>query len=409
MAVNTFSTFSANSQTFIAAKTLSRINRDVVVAALGKKEKLPHRFSRTFQFTRFEKLALPQTPLVEGVTPSSRSMSINTVQAVMDQFGDVVELTDIAVITSKHPTLQQAIELIGEQAAELIDREVIEILLTNTSVSFPGSATSRATIGATDVLDTTTVKKALAALRGGGARPVSGRMMWGLMDNFSEMDLLEDTSFKDAASDITVRILQNGEIGMWMGTRWIVSNLLPNILGIAAASTASSATGGSLATATSYDLVVVAVDDALGFEVEVSQEAVQVTGGAETSIDITMPATVGVLYKVYNGLTSAGQQFLVSSGNAPGAVVNVKTDPATGEQPSAAPATGRTVRFVWMFGMEMFAVPELQSLQTFITPAQSSDSDPLMQRRKVGWKVNFKSVILNEAFVERIEVESAFD
>ncbi len=409
MAVNTFSTFSANSQTFIAAKTLSRINRDIVVAALGRKEKLPHRFSRTFQFTRFEKLNLPQSPLTEGVTPSSRSMSINTVQAVMDQFGDVVELTDIAVITTKHPTLQQAIELIGEQAAELIDREVIEILLANTTVSFPGAATSRATIGATDVLDTTTVKKALAALRSGGARPVAGRMMWGLMDNFSEMDLLEDQTFQDAASRSNIRVLQNGEVGNWMGVRWIVSNLLPAILGIAAAATASSGTVGSLALTTSYDLVVVAVNDSLGFEVEVSQEAVQSTAGGDTSIDITMPATTGVTYKVYNGLTSAGQQFLVSSGNAPSAVVNVGTDPATGEQPSAAPATGRTVRFVWMFGMEMFAVPELQSLQTFITPAQSSDSDPLMQRRKVGWKVNFKPVILNEAFVNRIEVESAFN
>src|SRR5262245_20083883 len=102
MATNTFSTFQNNAQTYIAAKTLMRINRDVVVAALGKKEKLPNRFSRTFQYTRFEKLNLPQTPLTEGVSPTSRSMSINIVQAVMDQFGDVVELTDIAVITAKH-------------------------------------------------------------------------------------------------------------------------------------------------------------------------------------------------------------------------------------------------------------------------------------------------------------------
>lgn len=408
MATNTFSTFQSNSQTFIAAKTLSRIQRDVIVAGLGKKEKLPHRFSQTFQFTRFEKLALPQAPLSEGVSPSSRSMSISTVQAVMDQFGDVVELTDIAVITSKHPTLQQAIELIGEQAAELIDREVIEVLLSNTSVSFPGSATSRVTIGAADVLDTSTVKRVTAGLRSGGARPVSGRMFWGLMDPFVEMDLLEDSTFVDAASRSNIVALHNGEAGIWMGIRWIVSNLLPTISRLADVTTASSATAGSLAASTNHFIRVVKVDDSLGFDVAVTREQTQATAASQTSINVTMPSDANATYKVYIG-TVSGSLFLSSSGNAPSAVVNVGTVPTSGEQPINEPNTGRVIHVSWIMGMESFAVPELQSLQTFITPATPSDSDPLVQRRKVGWKVNFKPVILNQAFMERIESESAFN
>ena len=408
MALNTFSTFQNNAQKFIAAKTLMRINRDVIVAGLGRKERLPNRFARTFQFTRYEKLALPQSPLTEGVTPTGRAMTISTVQAVMDQFGDVVELSDIAVITAKHPALQQAIELIGEQAAELIDREVIEILLSNTNVTFPGSATSRATLAGTDVIDTTTVKRVMAALRSQGARPVSARMMWGLTDPFMEMDLLEDATFKDAASESNIRALQNGEVGMWMGTRWLVSNLLPSVERLADVTTASSATSGSLAVSTNHFIKVVAVDDALGFDVAVTQQQTQATAAAQTSINVTMPATRGRTYKVYVGTTS-GNLFLSSSGNAPGAVVNFGTVPTSGEQPIANPATGVTVRFAWIMGMEAFAVPELQSLETFITPDAPSDSDPLKQRRKVGWKVNFKPVILNEDFIERIEASSAFD
>lgn len=408
MAQNTFSTFSSNAQTFIAAKTLSRIKRDIVVAGMAKKEKLPNRFSRTFQFTRFEKLNLPQTPLTEGTTPSSRSMSISTVQAVMDQFGDVVELTDIAQITTKHPTLQQAIELIGEQAAELIDRECIEVLLANSDVSFPGSATSRVTIGATDVLDTATVKSALAALRSGGARPIQGRLLMGLMDPYSEMDLLEDTTFQNAASYSNIRVLQNGEVGQWMGVVWMVSNLLPTVSRLADVSTASSATAGSLTPATSYDLKVVAVDDALGFDVAATQVQTQATAGGQTSIDITMPATAGRTYKVFFG-ANGGTLYESSTGNAPSAVVNVKVEPVSGNNPIAHPNTSRVVHFAWLMGAEAFAIPELQSLQTFITPNTPSDSDPLLQRRKVGWKVNFKPVILNESFMHRIECESAFD
>ncbi len=48
------------------------------------------------------------------------------------------------------------------------------------------------------------------------------------------------------------------------------------------------------------------------------------------------------------------------------------------------------------------------SLQTFLTPGQASDSDPLLQRRKASWKVMFKAVICNDAYIARIESASKF-
>jgi hypothetical protein len=59
-------------------------------------------------------------------------------------------------------------------------------------------------------------------------------------------------------------------------------------------------------------------------------------------------------------------------------------------------------------GKEAFAVPELMSLQTFLTPKAASDSDPLVQRRKASWKVMFKAVICNENFLARIESASNY-
>jgi hypothetical protein len=59
-------------------------------------------------------------------------------------------------------------------------------------------------------------------------------------------------------------------------------------------------------------------------------------------------------------------------------------------------------------GKEAFTVIDLQKLQSFVTPNQSSDSDPLVQRRKAGWKLMFKAVINNQNFLERIESLSAF-
>ena len=76
---------------------------------------------------------------------------------------------------------------------------------------------------------------------------------------------------------------------------------------------------------------------------------------------------------------------------------------------SSIPATGEIVHSSWVFGKEAFAVVDLQKLQSFLTPNQASDSDPLVQRRKAGWKLMFKAVICNNDFMARIESESAFD
>lgn len=410
MAITTqgFSTFSSNAQTYIAAQTLKRIKRDVVVYGLGKKEKLPNRFSKTFQYTRFEKLNLPYAALTEGTTPDNSSMSISTVSCVMDQWGSYINLTDVAQITAKHPAMQAGIELLGEQASETIDRECIKLLMSNTSVVYGGSgATSRVTLDATDVMGTATAKVAIAALRNQGANGVSGRLFLGLIDPSVEMDLLGDSTFQTAASYSNIVALHNGEAGTWMGVRWMVSNLLPTMSLLAAPVNASSATAGSLVAATAYDFKISSVDNATGFEVGASAKIDLSTAGGQTSVVITMPATTGYTYNVYAG-ADGGILYLSSSQNAPGAVVNVGSIPTSGNVAPAQPASGVVVHFAWILGKEAFAVPELMSLETTLTPDVASDSDPLKQRRKAGWKVMFKPVICNESFLKRIECASAF-
>lgn len=406
MASQTFSNFSSDSQTYIAQKTLMRINRDVIVYGMGKKEKLPNRFSKTFQYTRYEKLNLPQSSLTEGVTPSSSSMTLNTVQAVMDQWGSFVDISDVADITIKHPLMQEAIDLLGEQAAETIDRECIKVLLANTNVYFPGTATSRVTLATTDYLNTAVTSKAIANLRSGGAHGYEGRMFRGLIDPQVEMDLLTDTTFVNAASYSNIVALQNGEAGKWYGVRWMVSNLIPTMQRLADVVTASSGTAGSLTASTTYYLKVTAVNNSLGFEVKSTQEQTQATAMGQTSLNITMPATTGFTYNIYLGAAS-GNTPLQSTANAAAGVINVGAV-GTGAQPPAHPNTGVTVHYSWIIGKEAFSVPELMSLQTFLTPRQASDSDPLLQRRKASWKVMFKAVICNESFLARIESASRF-
>lgn len=407
MSAQVFSNFSSDSQTYIAAQTLIRIKRDVVVYGLGKQEKLPNRFSKTFQYTRFEKLNLPKSALSEGVTPSTNSsVSISTVQAVMDQWGDFVNISDVADITVKHPVMEQAMQLMSEQAAETIDRECINLLLSNTSVYYPGAVASRGALTTSSYMDSDTIKKVVAAMRSRGARNAEGKKMLGLFDPFVSFDVTSDATFTLAAQYSNIQALYNGEVGQWLGVRWIESNLIPTLTRMSSVSTAS-ATGGSLANSTTYYFKVTAVDNALGYEQLVTVEQTQATAGGGTAVALTMPSTAGYTYNVYAG-SASGALFLYSSFSDPSAVVTVLSIPVSGNAPPATPAASVVVHYSWVLGMEAFAVPELMSLETFVTPRQASDSDPLLQRRKASWKVMFKPVICNQLFLARIESASRY-
>lgn len=66
-----------------------------------------------------------------------------------------------------------------------------------------------------------------------------------------------------------------------------------------------------------------------------------------------------------------------------------------------------TVHTSYLFGQNAYAVSDLQSIQMY-KEGPGSVSDPLNQKMTMGWKLGFKSVILNNNFMVRLESASAF-
>ena len=66
-----------------------------------------------------------------------------------------------------------------------------------------------------------------------------------------------------------------------------------------------------------------------------------------------------------------------------------------------------TVHTSYVFGTDAYATSDLQSLEMY-KEGPGGQSDPLHQTMKMGWKVGFKSVILNNDFMVRIESASAY-
>jgi N4-gp56 family major capsid protein len=66
-----------------------------------------------------------------------------------------------------------------------------------------------------------------------------------------------------------------------------------------------------------------------------------------------------------------------------------------------------TVHSSYLFGQNAYAVSDLQSLEMY-KEGPGSVSDPLHQKMTMGWKLGFKSVILNNNFMVRLESASAY-
>ena len=414
MSTNTYaSNFSADAATYIAQKTLMIALKRLAVYQLGDKVPMPKNSSRTFQYTRYERLVLPQTKLTEGVTPGDTNMTISTVQAVMDQWGAVIPISDVAIDSVKHPVLQKAIDLAAHQAQELVDRECVKVSLSGANVYYPNSATtSRSGIASTDYITSSVIGRVVAVMRDYGAMPYDeGEDLYvGVVDSFVNDDICVDTTFVAASQYGQIKKLLVNEIGEWKGVRWVRSNTMPSLGLLTGVSAASSATAGSLTASTQYDLQLTVVDAKTGFESYASAITSPTTSVGQTSLQITVPAlpsansvSAGSTFNLYAG-AHGGTLYLAATGIAASSSYNYGGPiPTSGNVAPAAPASGFQTHFTLIFGKEALSVVELNKIHAFLTPAVPSDSDPLVQRRKVGWKCDFKAVITNDNFMARIE------
>ena len=435
---------------FIKERTLMISERQYIFYQFGDKEALPEGQGKTIQFTRYERLALPTVPLTEGVTPTAVPLTTAVVQAIVDQWGSVVTLSDVGILTVRHPVLREANSRIATQHTETVDREVQNVLAGGTNVTFANARTARANLVAGDVPTTDLIRQIVANLRAQGAPTLEGGHYVGCLDPFLEMDLTKDATFVNAASYSNIRALYNGEVGMWMGVRWVRSNFIPIITYLqTGADTTPTFTSSSVAAvggltgfaAANVVWQISKLDPQSGQEVFLSKANTQaITATQVLSINSTantLPGTYNLyvsllgstipVYQVTFTLTSApgavttliavgasGTQSLPAGGPGAGALQWQVVDQGLGQVAPPAPpqvgsAGGPNVHTGYVFGREAFGVVDLGGLTTTLTPATATDSDPLIQRRKIGWKQLFKAVIKNPNFYQRFETLSAFN
>lgn len=411
---------------------LERAERQTVFWDCCEQTNLPQGNGQVVQFTRYEYLPLPEAPLEEGVTPSMTALTISTVQAIVDQWGAVVGITDRAEMTVKHPTMQIARDLLGDQNVQTVDREVQQVAMGSSAVLFAGGKSARSSLTAADVLRTDDIRKAVAKLRAQGARNYELGSFKGIFDPYVEGDLTKDPTFVNAGVYSDLITLKDFEVGKWMGVRWMRSNLIPIISKMATSDvTTTELTGASIPSgATGFTASstvrtkVTRLDPATKFETVIDDSTAQ-TNGAIFVPQITIASTAAsATYKIYATLqdgASGTETFQVRVRHTTGTasvVVLVKSGsnlPAgtfvvTGTG-AVAPANAASVNVhtTYIMGKGFLGATKLSGMEAFFIPRRASESDPLAQRAKASWKQIFKAIVLNPDFGYRLESASDFN
>ena len=224
--VGTAGNVAGDLQTYFALKLLEVAEFTTILDQFGEKEPLPANSSKTIQFSREEKFAASTSPsqLTEGLAPDATGISLNEFQAVVEQYGFLVRISDLAILTAKHPIVEKTIKLLGINAAETYDILIFNVLNAGTTVYRPNARAADVNLLATDTIGYTDLVQNEAALNVLGGRPFADGDYVCVMAPQVHAALLRDPDFKAANQLGKPERIWKGEVQELGGVRIVRTN-----------------------------------------------------------------------------------------------------------------------------------------------------------------------------------------
>jgi len=212
--------------TYMSARLLEVAELNTILDQFGDKHPLPSNASRTIRFNRLEKFAVSATPsqLVEGIPPDANGLTINQIEASIEQYGFIVRLSDLAELTARHPIIERTIYVLGLQAAETYDQLIFNVLNAATNVYRPNGRVANTGLVATDLVGYNDLIELQAALLDQGARPYESGAFVFVAPPQVYAGMLKDPDFKASNQFAAPQKIWNGEVASLGSFRVVQSN-----------------------------------------------------------------------------------------------------------------------------------------------------------------------------------------
>lgn len=161
MATTTYGDISPAVAAYSVVRMLKRAMPYMHLEKFGQTYPLPTNSTQTAKFRRYflngatgsagtgsggYYIPLATTPLTEGVTPSGSKLANQDYTVTLAQYGDYVTITDVIQDTHTDPVLQQATDILGEQAALTVETLRFNVLKGGTNVFYANGVAGRSSV-----------------------------------------------------------------------------------------------------------------------------------------------------------------------------------------------------------------------------------------------------------------------
>jgi len=403
--VTTDEGLSAEMKTFYDKYLIENAKAVLVHDQFGQQRDIPKGSGKTVEFRKYAPYPKALIPLTEGVTPSGRKLSVSTITATVNQYGDYTEISDVLILTAIDNNILEATKLHAQQAGETLDTVTREVLNGGTNVQYAnGQVNARylLTGGQSQAADNhyltvECIRRGVRNLKTNKAKKINGYYV-GIIHPDVAFDLMGDKDWISASEYAGSEQIFEGEIGKIHGVRFVETTEAKIFHAEDLVAEGSTNETRTLTVASwTAGTKTVGIDEAL------SAAEATALAGRKVIID-------GVLYSIKSATAgTAGSASFVVNETAP-----ADNAPADGDviYPGEAGAAGRDVYSTLLLGADAYGVTKVTGggLQTIVKQLGSAGTaDPLNQRATVGWKAIKTAVRLVETYMLRIETASTFE
>lgn len=159
---------------FYVRDFLDRARENLVHDAFGQMKPIPQNNSDLIYFRRYERLAKNYTPLGDGVTPAGKQLSVTTIYATVEDYGDYVMITDKVLRETEDAIWAEVSDVLVEQANDSLDCVTREKLMLGSNVLYAGSNnTDTNEVAAQDLPTAANLKSISLLLRNANAKKIT--------------------------------------------------------------------------------------------------------------------------------------------------------------------------------------------------------------------------------------------
>jgi len=181
-------------------------------------------------FDKASDLAQATTPLTEDTDVTAQTMGNTAVTVTLAEYGSAAGVTRKLQGVSYLGLDPVLANIVGFNAGDSIDQVAQNVMVAGTNVVYAGTATSRVTVAATDIITATRVRKVKASLRASNVMRF-GRYYAAVIHPYVALDLREQTgaaAWRDPHTYSSPEMIWNGELGEFEGFRFVESSRATN-------------------------------------------------------------------------------------------------------------------------------------------------------------------------------------